>query len=305
MARYRYYTADVFTEFPFGGNQLAVFPDARGIPVDRLQDVAREFNFSETTFVYPASDPAHTRRVRIFTPGAELPFAGHPTIGTAHVLAATGELPASAADTHIVLEELVGPVPVSIRWRDGAPYFCQLTAAMLPEEGPPAPARAELAEVLGLAADDLLDGEWAPRGFTCGVPYLFVPLRDRGAVARARVRIDAWERTLAGTWAAELLVFAREGERAGSDFHGRMFAPAFGIAEDPATGSAAAALAGYLARRTPQREGTLRWRLEQGFEMGRPSILDIEADVSEGVPTAVRVGGASVLVCEGTMAIGG
>jgi trans-2,3-dihydro-3-hydroxyanthranilate isomerase len=304
MPRYRYYTADVFTDRPFGGNQLAVFPDARGIPDDRLQDVAREFNFSETTFVYPPADPAHTRRVRIFTPGAELPFAGHPTIGTAHVLAATGELPAPGGESRIVLEERVGPVPVRIRWRDGMPDFCQLTAAMLPEEGPLPPPRADLADVLGLATDDLLDGDWSPRGFTCGVPYLFVPLRDREAVARARVRMESWERSLAGTWAAELLVFAREGERAGSDLHGRMFAPAFGIAEDPATGSAAAALAGYLARRAPRREGTLRWRLEQGFEMGRPSILDIEADVAGGAPTAVRVGGASVLVCEGTMAIG-
>jgi trans-2,3-dihydro-3-hydroxyanthranilate isomerase len=305
MARYRYLTADVFTDTPFGGNQLAVFPDARGIPEHRLQDVAREFNYSETTFVYPASDQAHTRRVRIFTPGNELPFAGHPTVGTAHVLAAIGDLALTGDRTRIVFEELVGPVPVAIHAEGGLPTFCQLSVAKLPEEGPAPPTRDVLAGVLGLDPDDLLDGEWAPRGWTCGVPYLFIPLRDRDAVARARVNVERWERALAGTWAPEPFVFTRAGERAGSDLHGRMFAPAFGIPEDPATGSAAVALAGYLTRRDARRAagGTLRWRLEQGFEMGRPSILDIEADVAHGEITGVRVGGGSVIVCEGVMNI--
>jgi trans-2,3-dihydro-3-hydroxyanthranilate isomerase len=305
MPRFRYLTVDVFTDVAFGGNQLAVFPDARGIPAQRLQDIAREFNFSETTFVYPPADPTHTRRVRIFTPGGELPFAGHPTVGTAHVLAAIGAIPLAGAETHIVLEELVGAVPVMGRAEGGQPTFCQLTAAKLPEEGPPAPSTADVADVLGLAPEDLVGGDWAPRGFSCGVPFLFVPLRDRDAVARAKVHADAYARVLGGSWAPEVLLFAREGERAGSDLHGRMFAPLFGIPEDPATGSAAAALAGYLAGRSPQRDGTLRWRLEQGFEMGRPSILDIEADVAGGAVTAVRVGGASVLVCEGEMEIKG
>jgi trans-2,3-dihydro-3-hydroxyanthranilate isomerase len=156
---------------------------------------------------------------------------------------------------------------------------------------------------LSLETSDLLDEEWEPRGWTCGVPYLFVPVRDRAAVARSRIDADAWERALAGTWAPEILIFAREGERAGSDLHGRMYAPGFGIAEDPATGSAAAAMAGYLAKRDARRDGTLRWRLEQGFEMKRPSILDIEADVARGQITGVRVGGATVLVSEGTMRI--
>ena len=301
MPRFRYHTADVFTDVAFRGNQLAVFPDARGIPDERLQDIAREFNFSETTFVYPPASPAHARRVRIFTPGGELPFAGHPTIGTAHVLAAIGEIPLAGAETNIVLEELVGPVHVMVRAEGGQPTFCQLTAAKLPEEGPPPPSVADLADVLGLAPEDLVGGDWAPRGFSCGVPFLFVPLRDRAAVARARARTDACARVLGESWSRELFVFARGGERGGSDLHGRMFAPLLGVPEDPATGSAAAALAGYLARRSPQRDGTLKWRLEQGFEMGRPSILDIEADVVSGAVTAVRVGGASVLVCEGEM----
>ena len=303
MPSRRFLTADVFTDTIFGGNQLAIFPNADGIREDYLLPIAREFNYSETTFVFPPADPAHTRRVRIFTPGTELPFAGHPTIGTAHVLASTGDVPLTGELTHIVLEEKVGPVPVTIRAEGGRPVYCELTAAKLPEEGPPAPSREALARALSLETADLLDGDWMPRGWTCGVPYLFIPVRDRAAVARSRVNAEAFERALAGTWAPEVIVFAREGERPGSDLHARMYAPGFGIAEDPATGSAAAAIAGYLARRDPRRDGTLRWRMEQGFEMKRPSILDISADVKDGEIAAVHVGGGSVIVCEGEMLV--
>jgi trans-2,3-dihydro-3-hydroxyanthranilate isomerase len=303
MPRFRYCTADVFTDIPFGGNQLAVFPDAREIPEHRLLDVAREFNYSETTFVYPATDPKHTRRVRIFTPGGEVPFAGHPTVGTAHVLAAIGEIPLTGETTRVVFEEGVGPVPVAIRSQDGRPTFAQLSVAKLPEIGPPPPSREELAAMLSLETEDLLDGDWAPQALSCGLPFLFVPLRDRAAVTRSRVRLEPWERSLAGSWADMVFVFAQEGERAGSDVHGRMFAPGISVPEDPATGSANAALAGYLAARDGRKEGTLRWIVEQGFAMGRPSMLEVEADLSQGSVTAVRVGGASVLVCEGTMEI--
>ncbi|MEP6618288.1 MAG: PhzF family phenazine biosynthesis protein [bacterium] len=303
MPRFRYLTTDVFTDSAFGGNQLAVFPDARGIPEHRLLDVTREFNYSETTFVYPAKDPANTRHVRIFTPAAEVPFAGHPTVGTAHVLASIGDIALTGDTTRIVFEEGVGPVPVSIHSVNGTPTFSQLSVAKLPEVGPPPPDRATLATVLGLASDDLLDGEWSAQALSCGLPFLFVALRDRAAVARARIVMDPWEKALAGTWASEVFVFARDGERAGSDIHARMFAPGLSVPEDPATGSANAALAGYLAARNPLRDGMLHWRVEQGFEMGRPSILEVEADVVAGAVTGVRVGGASVLVCEGRMEI--
>jgi trans-2,3-dihydro-3-hydroxyanthranilate isomerase len=303
MSQFRYVTADVFTSQPYGGNQLAVFPDARHIPEHRLLDVTREFNFSETTFVYPAREPTHTRRVRIFTPGAEVPFAGHPTVGTAHVLATIGEIPLAGDETRIVFEEGVGPVPVMIRALDGRPTFSQLSVAKLPEAGPPPPPRAALARVLGLGESDLLDGEWSPEPFSCGLPFLFVGLRDRDAVARAHIRLDEWQSTLAGQWAPEVFVFARGGERPGTDFRARMFAPGLRVAEDPATGSACAAFAGYLVARDARRDGTLHWTVEQGFEMGRPSILEIEADVRHGAPVAVRVGGASVLMSEGTMEI--
>jgi trans-2,3-dihydro-3-hydroxyanthranilate isomerase len=241
--------------------------------------------------------------VRIFTPGGEVPFAGHPTVGTAHVLAETGEIALAGEMTHIVLEEDVGPVRVAIRAAGGRPVFAQLSVAKLPEVLAPPPSRDELARVLGLEVDDLLGGDWSPQAVSCGLPFLFVPLHDRSAVARARIRMEAWEATLGHAPVGEIMVFAPGGEREGTDYRARMFAPGLSVPEDPATGSACAALGGYLAARDPRRDDTLHWTVEQGFEMGRPSMLEVEADVARGAVTAVRVGGDTVLVSEGTMAI--
>jgi trans-2,3-dihydro-3-hydroxyanthranilate isomerase len=302
--RVPFITADVFTDKPFGGNQLAVFPDARSIDPSLMLSITREFNFSETTFVLPPEDPAHTARVRIFTPGAELPFAGHPTIGTAHVLAETGAIELSGDLTRIVFEEIAGPVPVTIRRKNGTVDFCQLTAAKRPTVGPQAPGRERLAAALSLPVDTLRSGTFAPEIVSCGMPFLFVPLVDRAAVARARARMDVWEEVFRGGGTSEVVVFAMEGERTGSDVHARMFAPGIGIAEDPATGSAAVALAGYLGARESRADGTFRWIIEQGFEMGRPSILEAEADKAGGAVTATRVGGATVIMTEGSMRVG-
>jgi len=299
---YRFYTADVFTNEMFGGNQLAVLPDARGLSPEQMLAVTREFNYSETAFVLPP-EQGHTRRVRIFTPGGEVPFAGHPTVGTAHVLAAAGEIPLTGDETRIVFEEGVGPVPVVIHAEDGAPAFAQLSVAKLPETGPPAPAADVVAGVLSLAPDDLVGGPYAPEAVSCGLPFLFVPVKSRDAVRRARVRLEAWERALKGTWSSEVMVFALDAERPGSDVRARVFVPGLSVPEDPATGSACAALGGYLAARTPRDGATLRWTVEQGFEMGRPSIVHVEADKANGAVTAVRVGGASVLVSEGVMRV--
>ncbi len=296
----RYFTVDVFTDRAFGGNPLAVFPDATPIPEALLGPIAREFNYSETTFVFPPCDERHTRRVRIFTPGGELPFAGHPTLGTAHVLATVGEVPLAAeTDTRITFEEIVGVVPVTIRTLGGVPVFEQLSVAKLPELGPAPPPRARLAEVLSLALDDLLDGAWSPEALSCGVPILFVPVRDRAALRRARVRLDVWEAVLRGQWAHALFVFSRDPELPGSDVRARMFAPGLGVPEDPATGGACVALGGYLGTRDPRANGKLRWTVEQGFEMGRPSLLHVEVEKREGAIADVRVGGQSVVVCEG------
>ena len=300
--KYRFFTADVFSSVPFGGNQLAVFPDARGLDDERMFSLAREFNFSETVFVFPP-EQGHTRRLRIWTPGGEVPFAGHPTVGTAHVLAAIGEIPLSGDETRIVFEENVGPVPVLIRAREGQPVFAQLSVARLPEIGPRVPPRERLAEILSLETKDLAAAHWSPQALSCGLPFLFVPLRDRDAVARSRIRLEQWERTLGNAWAKDIMVFSRDPEREGSDIRARMYGPGVAVPEDPATGSACAALGGYLAMRDARADGTLRWVVEQGFEMGRPSILEIEVDKSGGAITAVRVGGASVMMSEGTIEV--
>ena len=301
--RHRYLTADVFTESIFGGNQLAVFPDGRGLATDQMQRTAREFNFSETVFVLPPDSPRHTRRLRIFTPQEEIPFAGHPTIGTAFVLASIGDLPLDGEWTRVVFEEGAGPVPVTIQMIDGRPRYARLTSPRLPEVGPPTPPVADLAAMLSLDPSDLLEEPWTPQGVSCGLPFLLVPLRDRRAVGRARLRPDVWERLLAGYWSPDVYLFALDPEQSGRQVRARMFGPAAGVAEDPATGSAATALAGYLGARDPRRDGRLRWVIEQGFEMGRPSLLEAEVDKREGSITEVRVGGASIIVSEGTMEV--
>jgi len=300
--RYNYVTADVFTDKPFGGNQLAVFPDAKGLDDEQMFALAREFNFSETTFVFPPENGG-TRKLRIWTPGGEVPFAGHPTVGTAHVLAELGEIALDGETTSIVFEEQVGPVPVTIRASGGKPVFAQLSVAKLPEVGPPVPTRETLASMLSLEPKDLVGGHFSPQSVSCGLPFLFVPLKDRAAVKRSRIHTDQWERTLGHAWASMIMVFSRDPEREGSDIRARMYAPGISVPEDPATGSACAALGGYLAARDTRQDGTLRWVVEQGFEMGRPSIIEVEADKAAGAITAVRVGGASVTMGEGTIRV--
>ena len=268
---YRYYTADVFTDRAFGGNPLAVIPDATGLSSEQMQRIAREFNYSETTFVLPPDDPAHTRKVRIFTPGEEVPFAGHPTVGTAHVLASIGEVTLTGDETDVVLEEGVGPVRVRIAARDGVPVFAQLAAAMAPEFGPePLPPVETIAAAVSLIPDDIVtdpNGD-RPRTASCGLPFVFV--------------------------------FSRDPERPGADIRARMFAPP-DVEEDPATGSACAALAGYLGALDGREDAALRWIVEQGVEMGRPSVIYVEADKRDGVVVTSRVGGETVMVMEGTI----
>ncbi|HKV50661.1 MAG TPA: PhzF family phenazine biosynthesis protein [Gemmatimonadaceae bacterium] len=302
--RARFVTCDVFTNQLFGGNPLAVFPDATGIPEGALQNIAREFNLSETVFVYPPEQREHTRRLRIFTPAAELPFAGHPTIGAAYVLAKLGKIPLRGAETNIVFEEGVGPVPVLIRATNGVPTFAQLTAAKAPEVGPPTPGRSSIADVLGVEATDIQGGMTAPQGVSCGLAFLIVPLKDRDAVRRAHVRMDHWESSIKSYWAPQILVFSRDAEREGADLHARVFVPGLSVPEDPATGSAATALGAYLAARDTQADGTLRWVVEQGVEMGRPSVLEIVVEKSGGEIKSVKVGGETVMVSEGEIETG-
>jgi len=297
-----FHTADVFTGEMFGGNQLAVFPAAGSLDAQLMRAIAKELNLSETVFVFPPDDPSHTRRLRIFTPGTELPFAGHPTLGAAFVLASIGEVALDGASTSIVFEEGVGPISVTIRAEGGRPTYCALTAGRLPEFGPPPPPVNEIAAVLSLRPDEIRQDGFSPRAASCGIPFFFVPLRGEEALSRARLDLSVWERSFSSWWAPHLYPFVETAGRNGADIRARMFAPEMGITEDPATGGAAAALAGYLAATRPPGKGTLRWVVDQGVEMGRPSRLYVECDRDGDTILAVRVGGSAVMVAEGTLA---
>ncbi len=293
----RYLTLDVFTDRPFGGNQLAVFPDASTIPDALLQDITREFNFSEVTFCYAPRDAANTRRVRIFTPGGELPFAGHPVIGTAAALALVEGVSGDAYR----FELGVGVVPVSVRSASDGIAWARLSAVRMPESGPPVPTLTTLAEMLSLEPADVCGGTMSPQAISCGTPFLLVALKTVAAVKRARLRLDKWEPVLRKSWAPDLFIAAKDPDTSPMHWRARMFAPALGIPEDPATGSAAAAFAGWLALKEGARDGQWSWTIDQGIEMGRPSRLEIEAEKAGGAVTAVRVAGNAVLMGEGRL----
>ncbi len=291
--RIDFVTADIFTDRPFSGNPVAVIPDGRGLTTGQMQRLAREFNLSETVFVLPAQDPDHHRRLRIFVPTAEIPFAGHPTIGAAMVLAATGGLELAGDRTAIVLETEAGPVPVTIAAEDGRPVAATLRAPEAPTIRP-APPLATVAALLSLDPDQVLRAGAA----SCGLPFVLVELEDRAALAAARIDPAVDQRNGPDLWARDPYLFTADAAN-GFDIQARMFAPAAGIPEDPATGSAAAALGGWLGVNDPLEDGTLRRTIAQGIEMGRPSRLDVEVDKRAGQVIAVRVTGKAVLISEG------
>ncbi|MFK7802386.1 MAG: PhzF family phenazine biosynthesis protein [Anaerolineae bacterium] len=303
---YNFYTTDVFTNTQFGGNPLAVFPEAAGLSDEQMQLIAREFNLSETIFMFPPEDAAHTYKVRIFTPNHELPFAGHPTVGGAYVLATMGFIKLDGAVTEIVFEEGVGPVPIKIFADDaGNVAKAELSAAVIPEIMQGAPSAEALEQVLSLDSGDVLSEGLSPVGgpspviVKAGTPRLFAPVKDRAALGRISIDAALWRKHLGDT--RSIYVFCTDPELEDSDLRGRMFVgPASGLYEDPATGSAVTALAAYLATLSDIKNGTLRWVMEQGFEMGRPSILEMEADLVDGASQAIRVAGSSVMVSKGT-----
>lgn len=296
-----YHLLDVFTERPFGGNPLAVFPDAAGLEPAWMQRVARELNLSETVFVLPPETADGTHRLRIFTPTTELPFAGHPTVGTAVLL---GWLSGAAEGgmARLVFEEGVGLVPVSLRHEAGRMPFAQLSAAQAPTVDADVPPPTEIAAALGLGVEDLAGGAWTPAIASAGVPFLTVAVRSREALGRARVEAAVWSRVVDPLPVAGAYVVTLDADD-GVDVRARMFGPKLGIAEDPATGAAATGLAGYLVACGRAGEGTHRWLVRQGVEMGRPSDLSVEADVSGGGVTAARVGGYAVRIATGEMEI--
>lgn len=296
--RYRFVTLDVFTDRRFGGNQLAVLPEAEGLTTARMQAIAAEFNYSETTFVLPPEGPAHLARVRIFTPRAELPFAGHPTVGTALALAWAGRTPEGGA---FVLEEGAGPVPVRLGFAGGEAVSAEFAAPAAPEHGSPL-AAAPLARALGLGESEIVTAHGLPCIASCGTPFALAELASLDALGRARLEgADG----LPEITATGLFLFTRETADPAVDFRARMYAPAHGIPEDPATGSAVAALAGFLAGRPGLPAGWHGWRIAQGVEMGRPSLIEARARREGDRVAEVRVGGRAVPVMEGVIEVEG
>ncbi len=298
MRKLPYSLVDVFTDRPFGGNQLAVFTDARDLSPDVMQALAKELNLSETSFVLSASDPAHDYHVRIFTPAIELPMAGHPTIGTAFVLAHEHLIQTSGTETTISFEEGVGVIPVTIRSKEGRIHVIQMRQP-LPIFGSQFAEKEAIAQMLSL---DLaaLDATLPLEVISCGVPFLFVPVKDLAAMRSIRFRVDVWERVLRDFEAPHLFVFTQEVVARGSTVHSRMFAPAMGIAEDPATGAASGPLGCYLVRhgRVPSARA-VEIVSEQGFEMGRPSFIQVMIEQEGKDITGVHVGGQCYFMGEG------
>jgi trans-2,3-dihydro-3-hydroxyanthranilate isomerase len=300
MRELAFVTLDVFTEEIFGGNPLAVFPDTPALGEREMQAIAREFNLSETVFVRPADDPGHAARLRIFTPEAELPFAGHPTVGAAICLAEAGRFGAIADEARVIFEEGAGPVPVRFtRGRSG--WTATLTSPRLPQRLGPGMARATLAAILGLREDAFAPG--IDGGvYSAGVAFEIVPLKDEAALAAARFRPGAW--SAAGS-PPLLYLLTMADWRCGRDVRARMFAPGLGIAEDPATGAAAAALAGFLAEVQRPADGQAAWTVAQGIEMGRPSQIAVSADIAGAAIRAAHVGGTAVTVSRGVFLLPG
>lgn len=301
MRSYRYLHLDVFTDRLFGGNQLAVVLDGRGLTAGTMQAIAKEMNFSETTFVLPAEDPGTDVRVRIFTPGEELPMAGHPTVGTAFALARVGVLAPSTPRTVFGLG--VGPTDVALTWFDSALTSATMTQ-LPPVFGAPIEHRERFADALSLSTDEFVPS-LPVQVVTCGVPYVIVPLRSRAAVDSAALDATRHARLLQALELERnvcLYLFTTEEGADGATAYSRMFGPAVGIVEDPATGSAAGPLGSYLVTHgvvTPQSGQPMR--VLQGVLMGRPSEMLVTIDQGDRRVSRVRVGGTAVLAGEGTL----
>ena len=301
MPAYRYLHLDVFTANPFEGNQLAVFPEPAGLTAALMQTITREMNFSECTFILPPEGGGDVR-MRIFTPGVELPMAGHPTIGSTFALAIEGVI-AKGRD-QFVFELGVGPTPVSLEWKGNDLSFAWMTQP-LPSFGGEVPDRAAVAAASGVSEGDLVDG-LPVQQVSCGVPFLFIPLRTRAAVDAVSVDARAMARCLTAAGLPELPCFFLSTERGAGDetIYSRMLAPGFGITEDPATGGASGPLGSYLLHHGVVSETQAQSMVSlQGAKMQRPSLIHISIASQAKRITRVRVGGQSVLVGRGEISV--
>jgi trans-2,3-dihydro-3-hydroxyanthranilate isomerase len=295
----RYITVDVFTDRAFGGNPLAVVLEASGLSTEQMQAIATEFNYSETTFVLPPVDPANDANVRIFTVRSELPFAGHPNVGTAFVLATQ----AASAPARLKFEEKAGLVPVEILTAQGRVVGAEFRAPQALTKGAMVDAK-EAAAILSLSASDITTGRHPPQIASVGLPFLIVEIASREAVKRAKPDAAAFWTTFPAVGADAVYFYTRDVPAAEQplDLQARMFHPgAAGLSEDPATGSATGAAAAFLAELDATRDGEVGLRIGQGFDMGRPSLLLTRVIKQDGLVFSTHVGGSCVQIMEGTL----
>jgi trans-2,3-dihydro-3-hydroxyanthranilate isomerase len=293
-------TVDVFTDRQFGGNPLAVLSDARGLSSEQMQAIAAEFNLAETTFVLPAKDPAHTAEVRIFTPKAEMPFAGHPNVGTAFVLARAGECHGRRiTGDRLVFEEKAGLVPLDLTREQGTVVAARLAAPQklaLGDELTP----ETVAEICGLEAGEVETRTHRPVIASCGNNFVFAEVTSRAVLAKAAVRTDVLARHVPMARAVGVHLYCHAQEH-GVEIQSRMFAPLYGVPEDPATGSANIVLIGLLAHFRTEADLTFSRTIGQGFDMGRPSILEGTAEKKAGRVVNTYIGGRCVPMLAGTI----
>ena len=299
----RFALLDVFTRSPLEGNQLAVVLDSEGLSPERMLAITREFNLAETVFVLPPERPGHRAHLRIFCPAYEMPFAGHPTVGTAVLLALeTFGADAAGQDAVFVVEETVGDIRCAVALHSGRAGHAIFDVPRQAERIEAEIDEAALAAMLGLEPSQLGCENHRPSVYTAGVPYLLVPVRDLAAIDRARPMIQHWRDAMPAGVASAYL-YTRETTTQDHQFHARMFWLGEGIIEDPATGSAAAAFAGAIAAFDQLPSGTHRFVIEQGFEINRPSLISLEVDVENHALNASRIGGDAVLIARGTLDI--
>ncbi len=297
-----FHTLDVFTERPFEGNPLAVVLDSQGLDDAAMLSITREFNLSETVFVLPPDDPVNSAKIRIFTPGGELPFAGHPTVGTAALLA---ELRAGAHLSNgvvIALEEKIGVIKVEVSRRPGRALRAVFDLPRLSENLNIALDPMLAARALGLDPLDFGFGAHGLSVWSAGVPFSMVPVKDLSTIARVKVNdLGAWTAAFARAGREGVFIYTRETAHPEHHVHARMFWPAAGISEDPATGAAVAAFSGVAAACELPEDGVHQLIIEQGFEMGRPSLIALDLDIRGGRLARAAIGGSAVRVSEGVL----
>ena len=306
MMKYNYYIADVFTQTVFSGAQIAVFPEAEGLTTETMGLIARELNLSETVFIFSVPAATNHRRMRIFSPLAEVDFAGHPLIATAFVLGLCGNIELSAPITTITFEQNSGLVEANISSEAGKPTFVQFTRKVSPVIDRFAPTDEELVQFLGIAQSDLDHKKYSPRLVSCGFPYLIVPVWNYESVRKAKFNEAAWSQSIAPQTAAqEILLFAPKTPYPDADFHARLLGPRIGIHEDPPVGSAMPALCAYLCSFDYTQKGTHVFAVDRGEPKTRRSVINMEMDNKREDQLTIRIGGQAVLVAEGCMTVPG